>query len=258
MSAPSRTSDQAIKLDPNSTLALNDRGIAYGRQRRSTAPSRITTRPSRSIRANAPSPSTTAGPADTANAASSSARSGLRPGHQCSTQLRPGLQQPRQRLRRQAQEYDRAIRNFGQAIHLDSEYAPSQPSYGRGVANFQKDEYDKAQSDFEQAVKLDPMTPSPSTTAAPPTPEARTTAPITISTGRSKLDPNNARAFTNRGLVPCEHTTTTEPSATTTRPSTLDPKNALAFYKPRYRLRRKARVRPRHPGSRPGDQARPE
>lgn len=50
--------------------------------------------------------------------------------------------------------YDRAIKDFNQAIRLDREY--SLAYVNRGSAYYLKNDYDRAISDYTQAIRLDP------------------------------------------------------------------------------------------------------
>ncbi len=51
-------------------------------------------------------------------------------------------------------DYDRAIRDYDEAIHLNSSYAHAY--YNRGLAHLQKGNQDLAVRDYNQAVRLDP------------------------------------------------------------------------------------------------------
>ena len=51
-------------------------------------------------------------------------------------------------------QYDRAIADFDEAIHLDPKLAAA--FYNRGLANASKDQYDRAIADFDEAIRLDP------------------------------------------------------------------------------------------------------
>src|SRR5262245_47707481 len=54
----------------------------------------------------------------------------------------------------QKADYDRAIRDFDEAIRLDPKYAHAY--YNRGLAHHQKADYDRAIRDFDEAIRLDP------------------------------------------------------------------------------------------------------
>ena len=49
-------------------------------------------------------------------------------------------------------EYDRAIRDYDQALQLDPKLAPAY--YSRGMAYADKGDYDRARSDFNKALAL--------------------------------------------------------------------------------------------------------
>jgi len=51
-------------------------------------------------------------------------------------------------------QYERAIADFDEAIHLDPKLAAA--FYNRGLANASKDQYDRAIADFDEAIRLDP------------------------------------------------------------------------------------------------------
>jgi tetratricopeptide (TPR) repeat protein len=63
------------------------------------------------------------------------------------------LQQPWQRLEHK-KEYDKAIRDYDEAIRLDPKYALAFNSRGNAWSN--KKEYDKAIRDYDEAIRLDP------------------------------------------------------------------------------------------------------
>jgi len=51
-------------------------------------------------------------------------------------------------------QYERAIADFDEAIHLDPKLAAA--FYNRGLAYGSKDQYDRAIADFDEAIRLDP------------------------------------------------------------------------------------------------------
>ncbi len=51
-------------------------------------------------------------------------------------------------------EYDAAIHNFDEAIHIDASFAPAYEN--RGIVEMAKGDSDRAIADFDQAIKLDP------------------------------------------------------------------------------------------------------
>ena len=50
--------------------------------------------------------------------------------------------------------YDRAIADYDDAVRLDPKYAPAY--FHRGVARYEKREYDRAIADYSEAIRLDP------------------------------------------------------------------------------------------------------
>ena len=51
-------------------------------------------------------------------------------------------------------EYDRAIQDYNEAIHLNPQFAPAY--YNRGNAYLAKDEYDRAIQEYDEVIRLDP------------------------------------------------------------------------------------------------------
>jgi len=51
-------------------------------------------------------------------------------------------------------DYDRAIEDYGQAIHLNPNY--TEAYYNRGNAYYYKGDYDRAVADYDQAIRLNP------------------------------------------------------------------------------------------------------
>jgi tetratricopeptide (TPR) repeat protein len=92
-------------------------------------------------------------------------------------------------------EYDKAIKDFDEAITLDPKYAHAY--YNRGVAWYSKGEYDKANCDFTEAMTL---------------------------------DPKYANAFYNRGLTWWVKGEYNKAIADFDNAITLDPKDALTYY----------------------------
>ena len=82
MITPSKTFNQALKIDPNDAHAYNNRGIAYRRTKASmTAPSKTSTRPSR-LDPDYADAYNNRGSCLRGTKASMTALSGLRPGYQ--------------------------------------------------------------------------------------------------------------------------------------------------------------------------------
>ena len=316
--------DQAIGLDPKLAMAYNGRGNAWADKRRTTrrsptttrrsastpnspwrttaaatpgTPSRRTTRPSPTTTRR--SPSTPSTPRRTATAATpgtpsrtydkaiadydqaiaprpqdrqgvqqprqrlarqAGVRQGdrrLRPGDRPRPQARPGVQQPRQRLVRQAGRTTRPS-------PTTTRRSPSTPSSPRRTTTaayvwHAKQEYDKAIADYDQAIALDPkLAMAYNNRGTPGTPSRTYDKAIADYDQAIALDPKYAMAYSNRGNAWYAKQAYDKAIADYDQAIALDPKLRPGVQQPRQRLVRQAGVRQGHRRLRPGDRPRPQ
>ena len=118
-------------------------------------------------------------------------------------------------------------------------------------------DYDRAIQDFDQAIRLNPNTPSPTTIAAmPTTAKGEYDRAIQDYDQAIRLDPNYALAFNNRGLAYHDKREYDRAIQDFDQAIRLDPNYAWPSTTAASPTRQ-GRVRPRHPGLRPGDQLDP-
>jgi tetratricopeptide (TPR) repeat protein len=126
-------------------------------------------------------------------------------------------------------DYDRAITDFTQAIKLDPNWAAA---YGfRGATYAMKGDYDRAITDFTQAIKLDPNDAAAyGFRSATYVMKGDYDRAITDCTQAIKLDPNDAAAYGFRGLMYSEKKDYDRAIADYTQAIKLDPNFADAYY----------------------------
>jgi tetratricopeptide (TPR) repeat protein len=100
----------------------------------------------------------------------------------------------------QTGEYDAAIHNFDEAIHIDASFAPAYEN--RGIVEMAKGDSDRAIADFDQAIKLDPKNSLAfSNRGLAHKAKGDLARAIADFDQAIKLDPRYARAYYNRGIV---------------------------------------------------------
>ena len=220
--APSRTYDQAIKLDPNHALAFYNRGaVPTTPKANTTAPSRNSTAPSSSIRTT-PTPSPPRGIAydEKGPIRPRWSRTTTRPSAQSELTPTPSIS------RGIAYNEQRPTRprhpGLRDSRHQAQSDHPSLPSTVAAFAYDEKGQYDRAIQDFDQANKLNPNnTNAINARGKAYNAKGQHDRAIQDYDQAIKLDPNYAPAFPqSRHCLRRKRPITTAPFQTkTTRPS---------------------------------------
>ena len=246
--------DQAIKLKPNYILALNDRGIAYAAQAAMpSAPSRISTRRSCSIRATALPTTTAALPIAIAAKSTAPSRITIRPF--CSIRITcwpiTTAATPITTSATTTAPSRITTRRSSSTAATRSPFTTAASPISRSTTTIRR----CATSAGDQAR---PEGRAVATTiAASPMPRAASsTAPSPISIRRSSIDPKNALAFYNRGLALRRKGEDERAIADFSQAIRFDPKNALAYYNRGIAYRSNGDIDHAHRRLRSGDQAR--
>jgi serine/threonine protein kinase/Tfp pilus assembly protein PilF len=126
-------------------------------------------------------------------------------------------------------EYDRAIRDYDEAIQLDPKYA--QAFSNRGAAWHKKKEYDRAMRDFDEAIRLDPKDAKAFNNRGNAWLYKKEYDRAILDYDEAiQLDPKSALAFTNRGAAWSDKKEYDRAIRDYDEAIQLDPKSALAFY----------------------------
>jgi len=160
-------------------------------------------------------------------------------------------------------EYEKAIRDYDQAIKLNPEYAPAysnrgntyskQGEYGRairdyeqviklnpedavvyfnrGLTYYRQEEYEKAIQDYDQAIKLNPGDALAYSNRGTTYSRQREYEKALQDYDQAiKLDPEHAIAYSNRGLTYCEQGEYEKAIQDYDQAIKLNPEDALAYY----------------------------